>query len=1551
MRKFLIFLFLPFLGLLWPQLSNANWTNLGIYGGSVYSIAVDPQNPDTLYAGTYLGGGLFASRDGGQSWQALVMDHLMEGEDTFQEHVVYDVAVAPSDSNVIWAVHNFWVARSGDAGATWTHILNGTMQRDCTQCGGVGDAWRQCRAVAVHPSNPDVAFIGTTGPSSSSTSGAVYRTGDGGRSWTKMNQGADLDYQVEDLAVDAGNPNVVWAVTNSNGNGGIWDGTVYRSVDGGLTFTPIDPKPVLGGIVAVALKPHGEDEALVSGGMGVVHLTFDGTQWLSEYPVAGSVYASDVGYAPGDPLSMYAVWYLPWGTEPGPKFSVSRDGGANWQTISMDERVATSPAVLAVDPRNPDRIYVGDYALGVVRTGDAGQTWTPVNQGLDAVIVYDVDVEKENTTHMLAASGSGLYERMSADAAWQRRRNGNYHSVRFRPGDGSSYFAGTQGFVLRTADNGTTWQASNDLNRARINEIAVHAAAPDTVFIAGAQFVHQVLRSTDGGATFAPVLDGVNAEGQDYDFNSVVIDPDDARHVFAGGGNFYIPRVFGDLWESRDSGDTWQRTGLSDAVINAVRIDPRDPNVLYAGCGYSWNENPPLFKSTDGGVTWSQAIDGLPNQRVATFDVWSAGNDHAMAVGWYGDVFHFDGQSVTIQSGGTTENLYGIHGLSTDAVWAVGANGTIVHYDGTQWSSMPSPTTETLNSVWASAPDRVFAVGANGAIVHFDGSRWTSMASGTTLELSSVYGAGGDQVMAVGADGLALRFDGRQWSPSDTHTHNPLHDIWASGPDAFYAVGANDTMLRYDGTDWVSMNPGVASKEGEGIWGTPAGELYVSTGLGAEILYFDGTTWSLLPVPETRNAGDLFGTAGGRLFMTDGYSGLFRFDGSRWSVLRTPGTIYRSVTDLAFHRTNPDIVYASTANAGIFISPNGAGRWLDLGAPPSSVYAITSGSLYAATGAGMYQHTGAGVIAGTVWDNNSAQPIHQATVTTDLGNHCYSVGGDYMMVMPAGIFDLYVSAQDYQIASVSGVTVYGSDVTWHDFAMTPGATLNPVGVPSPGSGSGAADGGGYCFIGSLTSESGPAASGIPLQWLWGVVGGLVFFLCRRRRQGGKTATLLMMAGICLVPAAPVWGQTLFQQVGVASPPVPVGSGARAQGMGGAFIAVADDATAASWNPAGLIQLEKPELSLVGAYIDRRADFTSDIDPEIDNSVDDGRSELNYASAALPVAWGRNMVFALTFQQLYDFDRSFHHALDFSDNAGLDLVQQIDFEQTGSVRALGIAGAIEITPRFSLGVTLNIWTDELGWDNGWREHYRVRSNGTLTGAPVAIDTDIEDRFEKFRGINANLGALWETDGWGRWGIVIKTPFKATLAHRFTFQSTETVGAPVDSVVVSGPIVVEEEVELKMPLSFGIGWSRRFGDAWTLALDVSRTLWDDYTLIDGQGVEFSPIDGRLKSQSQVDPTTHVRLGAEYALLLPRYRLALPLRAGLFYDPEPGEAGARDFYGLALGAGLSRRRFSLDLAYQLRWGTDLDSGNLIANSRTDEYQHTLLASLIYYFGAEAR
>jgi long-subunit fatty acid transport protein len=420
--------------------------------------------------------------------------------------------------------------------------------------------------------------------------------------------------------------------------------------------------------------------------------------------------------------------------------------------------------------------------------------------------------------------------------------------------------------------------------------------------------------------------------------------------------------------------------------------------------------------------------------------------------------------------------------------------------------------------------------------------------------------------------------------------------------------------------------------------------------------------------------------------------------------------------------------------------------------------------------------------------------------------------------------------------------------------------------------------------------------------------------------------------------------TLFQQVGVASSPNPVGSGARAMGMGGAFIGVADDATAASWNPAGLIQLEKPEVSIVGGYFSRREEFSSSTRPEINNTGEVDGSNLNYLSAAYPFQFYRNMVVSVNYQRLYDFNRSFSHRLDFS-SAGLDVTQYKQFEQDGFVGAVGIAAAVQITPNLSLGVTLNIWTGQLFWDNGWKETFTERSVGTQGGVPVTINTLVADKYADFHGINTNFGILWNITPSLTLGGVIKTPFDASIDHKFSFSQTSQFGLPVSTTVTSQQSFVEG-VDLRMPLSYGLGLAWRVSDALTLDLDVYRTHWSDYILSDSRGNKFSPIDGRPEAESNINNTNQVRVGGEYLFLFPEKNMVVPIRAGFFYDPEPSQGTVKDFYGFSAGSGIAYKRFVFDVAYVLRWGRNVDTGNLIATSEADIMQHTILASLIIHF-----
>jgi len=110
-------------------------------------------------------------------------------------------------------------------------------------------------------------------------------------------------------------------------------------------------------------------------------------------------------------------------------------------------------------------------------------------------------------------------------------------------------------------------------------------------------------------------------------------------------------------------------------------------------------------------------------------------------------------------------------------------------------------------------------------------------------------------------------------------------------------------------------------------------------------------------------------------------------------------------------------------------------------------------------------------------------------------------------------------------------------------------------------------------------------------------------------------------------------QTL-QRIEIPSSPNPVGSGARALGMGGAFIAIADDATAASWNPGGLIQLETPEISVVGTYFNRTEDNNLCTNPEASCDQSVSGSSINYLSAAYPFTlWEHNMIVSLNSMSL------------------------------------------------------------------------------------------------------------------------------------------------------------------------------------------------------------------------------------------------------------------------------------------------------------------------------
>lgn len=417
-----------------------------------------------------------------------------------------------------------------------------------------------------------------------------------------------------------------------------------------------------------------------------------------------------------------------------------------------------------------------------------------------------------------------------------------------------------------------------------------------------------------------------------------------------------------------------------------------------------------------------------------------------------------------------------------------------------------------------------------------------------------------------------------------------------------------------------------------------------------------------------------------------------------------------------------------------------------------------------------------------------------------------------------------------------------------------------------------------------------------------------------------------------------------QNIEIPSSPNPVGSGARALGMGGSFIAIADDATAASWNPGGLIQLENPETSLVGTYCHRIEDNMYGVDPDSGGNESVSNDNLNYLSVTYPfMLWKRNMVVSLNYQHLYDFTREWSFSMNL--NAfDLSRDEQIYYQQEGRLSAIGFSYCIQIIPDFSLGMTFNVWDDKFT-----RNHWEQRTYQLVSGI------DSEERFKSgaqnihqysFQGYNMNFGFLWSITENFTIGAVIKTPFKADLKHKNVYyvyiEYPKQPKFNIDDADTS-----ETDETLRMPISYGLGFAYKFSDNLTISLDIYRTEWDDFIRTD-QGINISPITGKEESQSNIKPTQQIRTGAEYRFITSKYLISLS--GGVFYDPVPAEGNPDDFYGFSVGSGIKMRRWdwlNFNCAYQYRYGNDVgDSILKDLQFSQDVEEHAVYTSFIIYF-----
>jgi len=368
----------------------------------------------------------------------------------------------------------------------------------------------------------------------------------------------------------------------------------------------------------------------------------------------------------------------------------------------------------------------------------------------------------------------------------------------------------------------------------------------------------------------------------------------------------------------------------------------------------------------------------------------------------------------------------------------------------------------------------------------------------------------------------------------------------------------------------------------------------------------------------------------------------------------------------------------------------------------------------------------------------------------------------------------------------------------------------------------------------------------------------------------------------------------------------VGAGARAAGMGGAFTALADDASAASFNPAGLALLVRPEASVVldgRRRRDRYSAFTDFEDGVMDtygaSSSSFGTGNVNFASFTYPVTVAhRNLTLQLSFHRQIDFDfRGKRHFDETIEGAGpiATLDQRID--QDGDVSTLSLAAAYQLTQRLSLGITLSRWVGSWTFSTLTRE--------TALGADEPTSTLRYAQDNSWSGWNGTLGMLLRYR-YLNLGATLRSPFDGD--YRVDSALDTSFASPFEPTShFSGT--------LSWPSSFTAGVAVKPLETWFLTADYAEFDWDDLEI---RGLTDEPVnffDLKPKDETAARHTGQWRFGTEVTFLPGRE--VIGLRAGYFRVPRPvpmappGESDTTE--GFSLGAGWKHGPLSFDVAYQ--------------------------------------
>lgn len=672
---------------------HLDWVSMGPMLNSARAdiVQLDARHPGTMYVG-FGSGGLWKTIDHGVTWHCVFEDQASLG--------IGDMELAPSNPAIIYLgtgenlkkPRNFTLSgtgmyRSGDAGKTWTHI-------------GLEDSW-SIAEIAIDPKNPDIVMVAVLGHLwSKNKNKGLYKTINGGKSWTQVLYKDDAT-GANDVVIAPSNPKMMYASMwevypgISGKNSG-----VYRSNDGGKSWIAcmkgLPSGPLVGRIgltvsysnplkayafVDNLNNPKGEAAELYKTLDGGITWTKTHSKPFYVFSVIGW-YFTDVYVNPKNDDEVYCL---------GVRLAHSMDGGKTFSFIGGQvNRVMPSAAKgfhldqseLWINPENPNHIAAGNDG-GLYESYDKGLSWMhynniPIGEFYDIAIdhksytiyggtqddatvygpakeinphhpdlwkylwidpwdggdgcVSAIDPDDDNIVYYSAQHGDARRYDKSADTAVsiepklpkeiKDTLTFNYITPYFVSSFDSKTLYHGGNYIFKSMDRGNHWKViSPNLSRSSLpaKKSFSTGALAESPIVKGLLYA-----GTDKGAFWVTHDDGLSWDEKDKGLadnyiRSICPSRFSKSRVYLAMTGINYDDLHGYVYVSEDNGNTWSNIagGLPDEPMNVILEDPSHENILYAGSIRG------VFISMDRGHTWSILGDAMPGVAIADLEIHS----------------------------------------------------------------------------------------------------------------------------------------------------------------------------------------------------------------------------------------------------------------------------------------------------------------------------------------------------------------------------------------------------------------------------------------------------------------------------------------------------------------------------------------------------------------------------------------------------------------------------------------------------------------------------------------------------------------------------------------------------------------------------------------------------------------------------------------------------------------------------------------------------------------------------------------------------------------